>query len=58
MGHDWIQSHKNEMSAEKQLEQLSKEVMASLEDTVDNIFSMDNKDGGSSAEELLTVRYS
>ena len=46
------------MSAEKQLEQLRKEVMASLEDTVDNIFSMDNKDGGSSAEELLTVRYS
>ena len=43
MGHDWIQSHKNEMSAEKQLEQLRKEVMASLEDTVDNIFSMDNK---------------
>lgn len=46
------------MSAERQLARLRKEVMDSLEDVVDNIFSMDNKDGGSSAEVLLTVRYS
>lgn len=46
------------MSAERQLARLRKEVMDSLEDVVDSIFSMDNKDGGSSAEELLTVRYS
>ena len=46
------------MSAERQLARLRKEVMDSLEDVVDSIFSMDNKDGGSSAEVLLTVSYS
>ena len=51
-------SDKKEMSAERQLAQLRKEVMDSLEDVVDSIYSMDNKDGGSSAEDLLTVRYS
>ena len=50
--------HKKEMSTERQLARLRKEVMDSLEDVVDSIFSMDNKDGGSSAEDLLTVRYS
>lgn len=46
------------MSAERQLARLRKEVMDSLEDVVDSIFSMDNKDGGSPAEDILTVRYS